>query len=432
MPTVDLGYEPREHQRELHVLADRQRFVVAVCHRRFGKTVALLRHAIDEALRCPLAAPRVAYIAPFRDQAKSVAWDYLKRFTRPLADAGMASYNESELRCDIAGDRRIRLFGADNYNALRGQYLDFAVLDEVGQMAPAVWEEVVRPMLSDRKGRAVFIGTPAGRNFFWRTFEYARLSNDAEWAAVTYKASQTGVIDAAELESARRTMGADRFAQEYECSFEAAIRGAYYATELKDAREGGRITRLPVEKLPVSMAWDLGIGDDTAIWLFQDVGREVRVLHYYSNNGVGLDHYASYLEAWRIKNRIPSWGDIIVPHDAEVRELGTGRARVEVMREMFGKMPKVLPRFSVDDGIQAVRKEFARMWFDERECASGLDSLAQYRREFDEKRETFHDRPLHDWASHGADAMRYLALGLRRGPAGAKRAPINYPALGIV
>lgn len=433
-PVIDLGYVPRPYQAELHRLAHRHRFLVPICHRRFGKTVLWLRHAIDAACRNERTdpPPRYSYVAPYREQAKTIAWEYLKAFARPLP--GFVA-NESELRVDWMGGRRIRLFGADNYNALRGQYNDGVGLDEMGQIAPVVLDEVIMPTLSDFNGWAMITGTPAGRNHFYKLKQDIEAGlKGPEWATVTYKASQTGIIAPAELELQRRAMGQEKYEQEYECSFDAAIRGAYYADEIRQAREEGRLMdSIPVERIPTGFAFDLGMGDDTSIWVFQLVGREIRVLAYYSNNGVGLDHYVAWLEKWRTKHHVPNWmsNNQLFPHDINVRELGTGRSRLETLRTM-GLQPRALPISRVEDGINAARMIFPRCVFDVSQCRYGLDALSSYRRDYDDKKQIFHDRPLHDWASHGADAFRVLAQGVTDGPGKKYREKIPYSNRGFV
>ncbi len=399
-------YQPRSHQAALH--KEILRFSVLVCHRRFGKTVLAVNELIDRSLRCERDEPRHAYLAPLRKQAKRVAWDYLKRFTAHVPDRVV---REGELRVDLSGGRRIFVDGADNPDALRGLYLDGVVLDEYGQMQPSVWSQVVRPALSDRQGKALFIGTPKGRNAFHDLYQEATAkmaAGDGDWFAALRRASDTGVIPPAELEAARRDMDEDEFAQEFECSFAAGIVGAYYAKLLADAERENRIGNVPWEPaLPVHTAWDLGIGDSTAIWFVQQTGRELRWIDYHESAGVGLDHYARVLGA-----KPYVYGEHLLPHDAAARELGTGRTRIEMLASL-GIRGRIVARHAVDDGIQALRALIPRAWFDAAKCARGLEALRAYRRAWDERLGLFRARPLHDWASHGADAARTAAMGLR-------------------
>lgn len=409
---IELPYRPRPLQQLLH--RRMKRFNVIVCHRRFGKSVLAVNHLIRAAVRTKEPRPRFAYIAPYYKQAKSVAWDYLKHFTRPIPGARQ---NESELRVDLPNGARLSLLGADNPDALRGIYLDGVVLDEFGQMAPRVFSEIVRPALADRKGFAIFIGTPKGRNGFHQLYERAKA--DRRWFTALYKASETNILSAEELADARETMTPEEYAQEFECSFQAAVAGAYYAAQLEQAEAEGRIGNVPHDpRLPVHTAWDLGIDDATAIWFCQQAGPEIRIIDYYESSGVGLDHYARVLQEKRWL-----YGDHLLPHDARVRELGSGRSRIETLAGL-GIAARTSRGLAVEDGINAVRLMLPRCWFDATRCARGIEALRQYRREFDEKLRSFRARPVHDWASHGADAFRYLAVGLRERSAKAFEAAV--------
>jgi len=402
MTTRTIKYRPRKQAKAYH--KRKERFAVIVAHRRFGKTVAAINDLIKDALTIPRKNVRVAYIAPYYRQAKAIAWDYLREYT---ADIEGVEINASELRIDFPNGARIRLFGADNYDAMRGLYFDSVVLDEPADFPASAWPTVIRPALADRKGRATFIGTPKGKNDFWDTYNNAK--SDPNWFCAMYKASETHILDADELEEAKRTMGEDRYEQEFECSFEAAIQGAYYAVEMKKAKEDKRITRVPYDPaVGVVTAWDLGIGDSTAIWFAQYVGQEIRIIDYYESSGVGLDHYAKVLN-----QRGYVYEQHILPHDVQVKELGSGKSRLETLGALGINNIEIAPRLSVDDGIQAARSMLNRCWFDEDNCERGVEALLQYRREFDEKLKTWRGRPLHDWTSHGADAFRYLAIGHR-------------------
>lgn len=378
-----------------------QRWAIIVAHRRCGKTVATINDVVKRAVTSPLDHGRYAYVAPFLAQAKEVAWEYLKRFAQPI----LADKNEAELWVELVNGARIRIHGADNPDRLRGAYLDGVVLDEYADMRSSVWGEVIRPMLADREGWAVFIGTPKGKNEFWSAWNNA---DRAGWFRLMLKASETGILPAAELEDARGDMTPEQYEQEFECSFEAAITGAYYGSALAEASAKGRIGHVPYEPLiPVHTAWDLGIGDATAIWFFQIVGNEIRVIDYYENHGVGLDHYASVLKAKEYKYQT-DW----VPHDARVRELGTGRTRIETLLAL-DRNPRVIPDHRLMDGINATRLTIPHCWFDEKKTDQGLEALRQYRPDYDDRLKVFRDIPRHDWTSHASDAFRYLSMAWR-------------------
>jgi hypothetical protein len=414
--TVDLGYRAREQFVPFHKRT--QRWAVAVAHRRAGKTLACVLDLIDAALRCDKPDGRYAYVAPFYSQAKDVSWTYFQRYAGKVPGT---VFNESELRVDFPNGARIRLYGADNPDRLRGLFLDGVVMDEYADMRPSVWGEVIRPLLADRRGWATFIGTPKGKNAFWQLWDEAA----GDWFKVMLKASETGLIDAAELDAARRQMTDDQYAQEFECSFEAAIQGAYFGTEMRQAAEEKRIVGVPYEaSSEVITAWDLGIGDSTAIWFAQIVGREIRLIDYYEASGAGLDHYARML-----REKPYLYGGHILPFDADKSELGTGKTIREMLLGMSVKPISIAPKLSIDEGIQAARLFMRKCWFDEGKCKQGLEALRQYRREYDEKLKSFKQRPLHDWTSHAADAFRYLAVGLDKATPRANTRPIAYPKL---
>ena len=398
---VVIPYAPRKAFLPFH--ERKQRWAVMVAHRRAGKTVACVNDMIRAALTEGKQDARYAYIAPQFNQAKDVAWMYIRRFCGVIPGA---EFNESELRVDLPNGARIRLYGADNPDRLRGIYLDGVVLDEYADMRPSVWGEIVRPLLTDRQGWATFIGTPKGRNAFWSVWDQAQ-DND-RWFRLMLRASETGILPADELSEARAQMTAEQYEQEFECSFEAAIQGAYYAKELKQAEDEGRICSVPVERTAlVHVAWDLGIGDATALVFAQVVGREWRIVDYYEASGVGLDHYVQVLNS-----KGYTYGDHILPHDVGVRELGTGRSRLEVLDSLGVRNVRVLPASPVEDGINAVRMTLPKCWIDKTRCRDLLEALRQYRTEYDDKRKAFKPRPLHDWTSHAADAFRYLCVGM--------------------
>ena len=402
MTTRTINYRPRQLVKSFH--KRKERFAVIVAHRRFGKTVAAINDLIKTALTTDRKNVRVAYIAPYYRQAKAIAWDYLLEYTKDIEGV---RYNVAELRADFPNGARFRLFGADNYDAMRGLYFDSVVLDEPADFPANAWPTVIRPSLADRQGKATFIGTPKGKNEFWEIFNNAKTNKN--WFCAIYKADETDILDPKELDEARITMGEDRYAQEFLCSFEAAIQGAYYAQEMKKAKTEERITTVPYDpSASVIVSYDLGIGDSTALWFAQFIGQEIHLIDYYENSGVGLDHYAKVLS-----DKDYHYEAHIMPHDVKVKELGTGKSRLETLENLGIRNIEIAPKLGIDDGVQAARSMLNRCWFDAEKCERGIEALLQYRREFDEKLKSWRGRPLHDWTSHGADSFRYLAVGYR-------------------
>ena len=401
---IKIPYTPRPQQLDLH--RNDKRFKICVSHRRWGKSVYAVTELLRRALEIETARHdgRFMYLAPYYRQAKQVAWDYLCHYASGLPGTKV---NQSELRVDLVNGSRIRLAGAgDDPDALRGIFLDLVVLDEYADMSPRVWSEIIRPALVDRRGGAIFIGTPKGRNHFWRLYE--DVADDPEWHRQIYRASETSVLDPMELAAARRDMDPDEYLQEFECSWTAAIKGSYYGGVIDDADQEGRICRVEYDPaLPVHVSWDLGISDSCSLWFFQVTLGEVRIIDFYEHNNVGLEHYVKVME-----ERGYWYGDDWLPQDAKVRELGTGRTRVETLINM-GRKPKIVPSHKVADGINAARLLLKHCYFDGMACETGLNALRSYQREWDDVKRVFRKTPLHNWSSHAADSFRYLAMAFR-------------------
>jgi hypothetical protein len=411
--SVTIPYRPRVFQREVHNLAKTARFGVLVCHRRFGKTVLAVNHLLRGALTCTRERPRFGYIAPTYTQGKATSFDYFRHYAAAVPDHAV---NQSELRIDLPNRGQVRIYGGDNPDSLRGLYFDGVVLDEYGLHAPKTFSEVIGPTLVDRGGSALFLGTPNGKNQFYDIAQHAKTEQrkgNKDWFYAEYKASDTGLLDAAYLDAAKAVMTSDEYAQEFECSFEASVKGAIYAKELEAARRDTRITDVPVDPtLLVDTDWDLGIGDAMCVWFSQTVkgSGQVRLIDYYEASGEGFPHFVQLLREKRY-----TYGTHWAPHDIAVRELGSGKSRLE-MAAALGLRFSVTPRLSsaagqeLEDGIHAARLFFPRCWFDQTRCRVGLEALGQYRRDYNTRLDEFKATPVHDNASHGADAFRGLAV----------------------
>lgn len=411
MAKVVIPYKPRAQFEAYH---DREeRFAKIVAHRRFGKTVGCINDKIRAALTidCSNRAgrpPRFAYIAPTYSQAKDVAWSYLKYYSAPIPGLQMS---ESELWVEYPNGARIRLYGADNYDRLRGLYHDGVTIDEPAQMDPRAWPEVIRPTLSDYVGWGTFIGTPAGRDWFYKIDRMEDGTLAEGWFRRTLKASETGIIPTAELESLRTALTDEQYAQEFECSFEAAIIGAYYGKQMASlSQQGDRIAGVPYDPAArVYTAWDLGYRDATAIWFVQVIGREIHVIDYYECIGSDIA-----VDVKAVLNKPYNYAKHIFPHDAWATQKQTGKTTIEFIEPLGIKSEVVerAPDHRVEDGISNVVMLLPRCWFDKNKCARGIEALTLYRAEYDDKRQVIKTKPLHDWTSHAADAFRYLAMTL--------------------
>ena len=414
---IVIPYKPRKHQKEVH--NNLKRFNVLVCHRRFGKTVLCINEILKKAMQNTLPRPRYYYLAPTYSMAKRTAWDYLKEYTGVLPNV---QYHETELRADLPNGARIQLLGCERPDSLRGLYIDGVILDEVAQMPPRLWTEIIRPALSDREGWMVAIGTPQGHNAFFDLYDYA--NHQEGWYAETFTSSETGIISDLELNEAKHLMPEEVYEAEFECSFDSAALGSIYAKGLTKADEDGRITKVPYQTdIKVNTFWDLGMQDKTAIWFVQIKGSAFHIIDYYENSGESLEFYASVLDEKKYL-----YDTHYLPHDANVRELGTGVSRVETAQSL-GMRTSIVPKLSIDDGINAVRMLLSRCWFDHEKCKDGLDALRQYRWAVSDKGEV-KNRPEHSWCSHAADAFRYFAVGNNQSSEWTTK--IEYKNIGIV
>jgi phage terminase large subunit len=382
-----------------------QRWAVLVCHRRAGKTVATICDTIRRAVTENKPDARYAYIAPYYAQAKNIAWDYLLKFAAPA----IVKANQSELWVELVNGAKIRLFGADNPDALRGLYLDGVVLDEYADMKPRLWGEIVRPLLTDRQGWATFIGTPKGHNAFYEIYNEAQ--KNPNWYVKTLRADQSGLLPEAELIDAQQSMSENQYEQEFLCSFEAAIIGAYYGQEMRRITDLERITTVDYDPMfPCHTVWDLGYNDSTAIIWWQCVYGEIRVLDHHSSNGQPISYYTGLL-AQKEDEFGYKYGTHWLPHDARAKTLASGGKSIieQISAKIDIKHLKIVPNLSIQDGIQASRLALTRTWFDNK-CEELIECLRQYQREWDDDKKVFRDRPKHDWTSHSADAFRYLSI----------------------
>jgi hypothetical protein len=263
-------------------------------------------------------------------------------------------------------------------------------------------------MLADRNGTLIRSGTPKGRGLLQAAYDRAKVTPGYSAYLLDYVA--TGALNDEAIDTLRREMSDEEFQQELCCSFNTPNSGSYYGKLMDEAERDGRVTSVPHDPaLKVWTAWDLGVDDSTAIWCCQlSRGGEWRLIDYIEDSGVGLDHYVRLLQ-----QRPYVYERHILPHDAQVRELGSGRSRTETLHSLGVQPTRVVRQHSVADGINAVRMILPRAWFDAQRCAKGIHALRHYRREWNEGAQAWRASPVHDHASHGADAARYLSLGVR-------------------
>lgn len=393
-----LEYAPRDafipfHQRP-------NRFAAMVCHRRAGKTVACIHELVARAMHTKKKNARFGYVGPLRQQAKEIAWEYLKQATEHIRKG---EPRESDLRVTLINGARIQIYGADNPNALRGLYFDGLVIDEYGDCRPSLWGEILLPTLTDRRGWAVFIGTIKGKNHFFKTLERAKA--DEKWFYMELKGSESGILSEEDLAELRHEMDEEQYRQEIECDPNAAIKGTYYSKIIAQMEQDGRIGSFaynPGEL--VYVAADLGFTDSCAWWFWQLDERGPVLIDYYENDSEKLDHYIDMLDS-----KPYEYSEVWVPHDGTATSFQTGRSTIEQMIDA-GLPCRPVPKIAKQHGIDAARKMLKSVRIDRAACEDGIEALRAYRRQFNEKTQQFSNEPLHDWASNGADAFRYFAL----------------------
>ena len=417
-PVVELPnlWAPRPYQLNAWSALARQNVkrAVLVWHRRAGKDLVLLNAtAVAAARRCGV----YWHVFPTAKQGRKILWDGVTKEGRAFLDHWprelIAGRNEADMRLKLVGGSRWQIVGADNFNeALIGGNPAGIVFSEYALQNPSCWEHL-RPIVAENDGWAAFAFTPRGANHGQALFDMA--AKNPAWFCERLTVADTGAIPEAAIAEERASgMPEELIRQEFYCSFAAALVGAYYGKLIEAAEAEGRLATMSLDRaLPVETWWDLGLADSTAIWFARRAGEEVHLVDYYEASGEGLDHYAEVLRAKGYR-----YDRHVLPHDVAVRELGSGRSRIETLKALgvVGREARahMAPRLPLADGINAVRTLLPRCWFDAGKCAKGLAALKQYQRRWNDARRAFEDGPLHDWTSHAADAFRYGALSLRR------------------
>jgi len=358
------------------------------------------------------------YFFPTTAMGRKVLWDGMDKsgfkFIDHIPAPLIANKNNTEMKVTLKNGSIIQVIGTDNIENVGVNPIG-CIFSEFSLQSQRAWD-LTRPILAENGGWAIFNFTPRGKNHAYDLLKMAQANQ--QWFAEVLTVDDTGAISPEAIQEERDSgMSEDMIQQEFYCSFELGQEGSYYGKYMSQALLDGRICGVPFDPaVQVLTAWDIGVGDSTAIWFCQQVGGEIHLIDYYERAGEGLAHYASMLEQKRQEN---NWiyQAHYAPHDIEARELNTGLSRKDYARQL-GINFVTLPKLRVEDGIEAVRAILPRCWFDERNCAAGIKALENYRKRFDEKHNVYSNIPLHDWASHGADAFRYLAVAIKQGSNG--------------
>lgn len=427
---IPFNYTPRTYQEPFwRYMLEGGRRAYLVWHRRGGKDKTIWNWLITSAT---LMRPgQYYYFFPTYAQGKKILWDGQDYEGMPFLDhvppSLILNRNETEMQVTVQhlgpkrGHSTIQIIGTDHIESIKGTNPVGAVFSEFAFQNPRAWD-LVEPILLENKGWSVFVTTPYGDNHaahLWRAVQ-----GNPSWftSLLTIRDTQrpdgSPVIAEAQIEELRRRGVDERLIQaEYYCSFEGALLGAYFADQLALAEKDGRIGKVPWETaLPVETSWDLGIGDATAIWFSQTLGREIRFIDFLQASGEGLSFFVKHL---RDRPYIYTF-EHLAPHDVEIRELTTGVSRKETALAQYGLRFRTIPKLPKDEQIDAARRVFSRCYFDAEKCQEGLNALRNYRKEYDHKRQSFRLTPFHDWSSDAADAFQVFAVGHRdrvdRGP----------------
>lgn len=426
MPRVDLPHNwyTRPYQDALwKYLAGGGKRAAAVWHRRSGKDDVALHWTATAAFE---RVGNYWHMLPEASQARKAIWDAVNPHTslRRIDEAFPLEIRkrtrDHDMLIEFANGSTWQVVGSDNFRGLIGSTPIGIVYSEWQRADPVSWD-YLRPILRENGGWSLFLYTAKGKNHGYTLYNMAkkRMAEDGSWFAQLLTVTDTGNEHFAEAER-KDGMSEDMVQQEYYCSFDSANPGAYYGKQMAAAWKEGRIGRVPVEPgVPFETWWDLGMDDSMSIWFTQTVVREIRCVHYYESSGEGFSHYINYIDDWaKIHEVRPARHGM--PHDIEVRELGTGKARKEVVQTMGLKPVIVAPQLDLESGIEQVRKLLPQCWFDEKECERGISALTEYSKKWDEKNKVFAPHPDHNWASHGADSFRTMAV-LHPGRAGVKK-----------
>lgn len=372
---------------------------------------------------------------PQASQARKAIWDAInphsgkRRIDEAFPLELRETTREQEMLIKFKNGSTWQVVGSDNYNSMVGSPPAGIVYSEWALANPAA-RAYLRPIIAENGGWQIFITTPRGKNHAYNTFRAAQ--KDPHAFAQRLTGLESGVFTQERLEAERLAYIADfgseygsaLFEQEFFCSFDAAIMGAFYASLMNAAQQQGRIRQVDVDyDFPVHTAWDLGFSDDTSIWFYQVIRGEIRLVDFLSENGHDIDYYAE-----QIKQRNYPAGYLYLPHDAQAKTLASGgKSAQEQLAAHFGwNAIKIIPRLSVQDGIQAVRKMLPHCWFDALKCDSGIEALSQYQREYDADKKVFRENPLHNWCSHAADAFRMLAVAWKQEPTPKEQQPTKF------
>lgn len=397
-------FEKRDYQKETWDNLDSHKRSIIIWHRRAGKDKLCFNYIIARAWK---TVGVYYYVFPTYSQAKKAIWEGIDRngfaFLDHVPKEIIASKHQTELKIVLKNGSVFRLVGSDNIDALMGTPPRGIVFSEYAMQSSRAWD-YIRPILAENEGWAIFNSTPRGKNHFYDL--YIQAKDNPNWYTSLLTVDDTNSIPKEEIEKEKDEMADDIFQQEYYCSFSKGQDGSWYGKYLSNVDLDGRITNVPYDPYgKVDTFWDLGVGDSTSIIFAQKVGQEIHIIDHYESHGEGLDHYARMLDKKDYR-----YNAHYAPHDIKVRELTNyARTRLDIAKDL-GLNFSIVPDISIYEGIEITRSIFHQLWFDEIKCKYLLKCLANYCKRYNEAYNVYSDQPVHNWASHAADAFRMLGI----------------------
>ena len=391
---------------------------VLLYHRRGGKDKTMFNLCIEMALK---EVGGYAYVLPTYAQWKKIIWDSIDKDWRQFKDhipkALLAWENAAELKFTLANGSFIQILGSENIDWLRGISPRWIVFSEYAFQNPTAWE-VMRPILAENGWWAIFNSTPNGKNHFYDMYNMAK--NNENWFCQRQTIVDTWMVDDEYIQEERRNwMSEEMIQQEYFCSFDVGAIGSYYGNEMEEARQNWRITNLPFNHdVAVDLYFDLGVNDSFTISFKQNDWLFYNFVNYYEDSWKTLEHYFSYIDEW-IERKRAKLGRIYLPHDSKQKWhsfLVSGITIYDKFEKHYaGKVKYIKNEIGINDGIQEVRKLFPRIRFDIDTCSQLIRCIDNYKKDYDDVKKVFRDKPRHDWASHGADNLRYFWVSDKEG-----------------
>lgn len=386
--------------------------IVTVMHRRAGKDKTCINIVASQSQK---RVGSYYYVYPTYSQGKKAIWNgmdkegfpFLGHFPKEIR----AGINNQEMIMKLKGGSLFQMIGSSNIDSVVGSNPVGIVFSEYSLQSPQGWE-FLKPILEENDGWAVFNYTPRGQNHGYDLFTMA--NNNPNWFCQKLTIDDTGVLNKEDMDRLRAEGDSEEhIQQEYYCSFEAAVPGAYYSSELRLARDEHRICKVPHHKdVLVHLAWDIGSSHSTVIWFWQEIANELHFIDYLEGQGEGLDFYVKEL----IKRKDLCgyrYGEFYAPHDFFAKTFaGGGMSMSERAKNKHNIDSYRVPNIAIDDGIEAARNIFPRCYFDEIKCKQGIAALMAYHKAWNDKNRVFSLRPVQDWSTDAADSFRYAAIGI--------------------